>query len=107
MPNPDRFEIPGSLQIERSLRREGPSPVYVAWKPHTSQLFYDQKPLLKFCKWPASTQSGQALREWLNGFDDSPAQVAEKIQDRIEKEGWGPEAHLDDSDPNHQTKMVT
>ena len=32
-------------------------------------MFYDQKSLLTFCKWPASTTSGVALREWLAGFD--------------------------------------
>ena len=69
-------------------------------------MFYEQKPLLQFCKWPASTTSGQALREWLNGFDDSPAQAAEKIQDRIKIEGWGPES-FEGEEPNDQTKMVT
>ena len=67
---PDTFEIPGSLLVERSLRKDGPSPVYVAWVPHSSRLFYEIKPLLKFCRWPASTSSGVALREWLNSFDD-------------------------------------
>ena len=67
---PDIFEIPGSLHVERSLRREGPSPVYVAWTPNTSRMFYEKKPLLKFCRWPASTPSGTALREWLQTFDD-------------------------------------
>jgi hypothetical protein len=100
---PDRFEIPGSLLIERSLRREGPSPVYVAWKPHTSRLFYEKKPLLKFCKWPASTQSGVALREWLSQFDDVTVQEPESVAARIKAEGFGPEAH---DEPNSQTRTV-
>lgn len=100
---PDRFEIPGSLWIERSLRREGPSPVYVAWRPHTSRLFYDQKPLLKFCKWPASTQSGIALREWLSTFDDVTVQEPESVAARIKAEGFGPESH---EEPNSQTRTV-
>ena len=100
---PDRFEIPGSLFVERSLRREGPSPVYVAWIPHTSRLFYEKKPLLKFCKWPASTTSGVALREWLGTFDDVAAPEPESIAARIKEEGFGPEAH---EEPNSQTRTV-
>ena len=76
---PDQFEIPGSLWIERSRRKDGPSPVYVAWRPHTSQLFYEKKPLLKFCKWPASTQSGQDLRKWLDSFEDVMPAEAEPL----------------------------
>jgi len=101
---PDRFEIPGSLLIERSLRREGPSPVYVAWRPHTSRLFYEKKPLLKFCKWPASTQSGVALRDWLSQFDDVTVQEPESVAARIKAEGFGPESF---EEPNSQTRMIT
>lgn len=100
---PDRFEIPGSLWIERSLRREGPSPVFVAWKPHTSRLFYEKKPLLRFCQWPASTTSGVALREWLSGFDDVAIQEPEPIAARIKAEGFGPESH---EEPNSQTRTI-
>jgi len=101
---PDRFEIPGSLLIERSLRREGPSPVYVAWKPHTSRLFYEKKPLLKFCKWPASTASGVALREWLSSFDDVTVQEPESNESKIQADNWGPEGHAEE--PNDNTRTV-
>ena len=102
-----RFHVPGSVIVERSLRREGPSPVFVAWKPRTSRLFYERKSLLKFCAWPASTPTGQELRQWLDSFEEAEA-VPEIDLVRIEKEGFGPEAHgLDESDPNHNTKMVT
>ena len=100
---PDRFEIPGSLFVERSLRREGPSPVYVAWVPNTSRLFYDRKPLLKFCKWPTSTTSGVALREWLDSFNDVAIQEPEPIAARIKAEGFGPESF---DEPNSQTRTV-
>lgn len=103
---PAQFHVPNALFVERSLRREGPSPVYIAWKPHTSRLFYDRKNLLKFCAWPKSLPTGQALRDWLDSFDDQPSAPNEHNQDRITAEGFGPEAHLDESDPNHQTKTV-
>ena len=101
-----QFHVPNALFVERSLRKEGPSPVYVAWKPSTSRLFYDKKNLLKFCAWPKSLPTGQALRDWLDSFDDQLPAPNEQHQDRIVAEGFGPEAHLDESDPNHQTKTV-
>ena len=101
---PDRFEIPGSLWIERSLRREGPSPVFVAWKPHTSRLFYEKKPLLAFCKWPASTTSGVALREWLSSFTDVAIQEPELNGSKIQADNWGPEGHAEE--PNSQTRTI-
>jgi hypothetical protein len=32
-------------------------------------LFTDPKVLLKFVRWPKSTPTGQALREWLQAWD--------------------------------------
>ncbi len=103
---PAQFHVPNALFVERSLRKEGPSPVYVAWKPNTSRLFYDKTNLLKFCAWPKSLPTGQALRDWLDSFDDQLPAPNTHNHDRIVAEGFGPEAHLDESDPNHQTKTV-
>lgn len=103
---PAQFHVPNALFVERSLHKDGPSPVYVAWKPHTSRLFYDKKSLLKFCAWPKSLATGQALRDWLDSFDDQPSAPKTHNHDQIVAEGFGPEAHLDESDPNHQTKTV-
>ena len=101
---PARFYVPGSLMVERQLRREGPSPVFVAWKPHTSMLFTERKPLLKFCAWPASTETGKELREWLDSFPES-APAPEVDIARLKREGFGPEQH--DDDPTANTRMVT
>ena len=90
--------------VERQLRREGPSPVFVAWKPHTSMLFTERKPLLKFCAWPASTETGKELRAWLDSFTDN-AKAPEVDLVRLKKEGFGPEQH--DDDPTANTRMVT
>ena len=101
---PERFHIPGSLLVERQLRREGPSPVFIAWRPNTSMLFTERKPLLKFCAWPASTETGKELRTWLDSFPES-APAAELDLARLKQEGFGPEQHEDD--PTSQTRMVT
>ena len=70
---PEQFHVPNALFIERSLHKDGPSPLYVAWKPHTSRMFYNKTSLLKFCAWPKSLPTGQALRDWLDSFDDQPS----------------------------------
>lgn len=115
----DSFIRPG-LQIYRHRNREGIPITYTAWKPHTSRLFSDdeRKQMLKFIAWPASTPTGQEIREWLKSFDE-PEKPALELQQQLvpkpEKQevvitpgSWGPEAHADDDDdPTAQTKMVT
>ena len=96
-------------------QREGPSPIYVAWKPGTSQVFQDRKPLLKFAQWPASTPTGRRLRDWLDEIAKAPSQPSEGHTERIKAEGFGPEAHESDDtlinvlfegEPNDNTKTV-
>lgn len=101
----DQFFKPGSIFIERQVPREGPAPVYICWKPHTSQTFTDRKALLKFAAWPKSTPTGTELREWLASFDDVTVKQAKLDAARIKSEGFGPEAHAEE--PNDNTKMIT
>jgi hypothetical protein len=82
------FEVPGSLRVEYQEHKEGPSPVYVAWKPGTSQTFRERSPLLKFAQWPASTPTGRRLRDWLDELQKGPPEAPE-------------------ADPQANTKMVT
>ena len=103
---PQRFHVPGSVWVERQVRREGPSPVWVVWKPNTSRGFTDRKAALKFCAWPASTPTGQELRAWFKETDEPAGEAPGLDMERVAAEGFGPEAHLDESEPNHQTKMV-
>ena len=101
-----QFFKPGSLLIEYQEHREGPSPVFVAWKPNTAQTFVDRSSLLKFCAWPASTPTGKELREWIDSQLASAPVDAELDMARIKAEGWGPEAHAE-PDPTTNTKMIT
>ena len=101
-----QFLKPGSILIERQVPREGPSPVFTAWKPHTAQTFTDEKALLKFAAYPKSTPTGVDLREWLRSFDGVAIEKPELDVARIEAEGFGPEAH-DEPDPTTNTKMIT
>ena len=69
--------------------------------------FTDTKRLLAFIRWPKSTPTGTAIREWLASFDEKPEAPAPEtnLAERIKMEGFGPEAH--DEDPTANTKMVT
>ena len=78
----ERFTA-GQLWIEATKHREGPPLVYVCKSGNTSMLFTNPAALLKFVRWPKSTPTGQALREWLEHWD-------------------APEA-----EPQAETKMVT
>ncbi len=104
-----RFTAPG-LFIERQFDRwngEG----FIAWKPHVSQCFSDRKALLRFIAWPAKTPTGDAIREWLKSFVDHepPAddpQPKSSLSPELQATGFGPECHLDESDPQFQTRTI-
>ena len=106
MLKPKSFHIPGALLIEQHIVREGPSPYFVAWKPHTSRLFYDRREMMRWIKWPKGTPTREAIDAFLDGLEAPKAQPTFDLE-AIKREGFGPEAHaLDDSDPNNQTRTV-
>jgi len=109
-----RYLCSGAVFIKRQVDRwNGES--FIAWVPHISAGFTDRKALLRFISWPPKTPTGDAIREWLKGFDPvvdsepSPPdpQPALLLSDELLATGWGPEIHaLDESDPNHLTRTV-
>ena len=100
----DRFTA-GQLWIEATKHREGPPLVYVCKSGETSMLFTKPAALLKFVRWPKSTPTGQALREWLASFEQEPEAPSPELDTaKHNAEGSGPEAHSDDAIEN--TKMV-
>ena len=101
-----QFFKPGSLIIGYQEHREGPSPVFVCWRPGRSQTFTDRSAMLKFCAWPASTPTGRELRDWIDSqLANAPAEEQLDMT-KIKETGWGPEAHAE-AEPNDQTRMVT
>lgn len=103
----DLFTAPG-LRIERRWDKWNGAD-FVAWKPHVSQGFATRKELLKFVAWPAKTPTGDRIREWLDSFeqkqDQAPAPAA-ALSDELLATGFGPECHLDEADPNHNTRTI-
>lgn len=63
--------------------------------------------MMRWIKWPKGTPTRQLIDDWLDSFDETE-RPPELDMAAIEKQGFGPEAHpLDETDPNHETKMVT
>lgn len=104
----DQFEAPG-LKVTRTFDPWNGA-YYIAWKPDVSMWFQDRKPLLKFVAWPPKTPTGDRFREWLKSFEsDAPSKkvsMPERLSDEVLTTGFGPECHLDESDPNFQTRTV-
>lgn len=104
----DKYIIPGSLGIWRYKQREGPPVVYIVHMPHnfTTRPFTDKKEAIKFIKWPKSTSTGAAIREWFDQFDDENvvAKPADEFHQQIKAEGFGPEAF--EEEPNAKTRTV-
>jgi hypothetical protein len=88
---------------------------YVCWKPHVSVFCGNRRDLLRFMAWPTKTPTGDALRDWLTAIEEADAKRAQRhstpeqegLTPELLATGFGPEAHLDETDPNFQTKMVT
>lgn len=101
------FDVPNSLLVQRQRNKEGPPVTYIVWKPHCSVVLRTQKEVIKWVKWPVKTPTGDALREWLKGFDDETAVQTAIDRERVKAEGFGPEAHDGEEDPTANTKMIT
>lgn len=112
----DTFTAPGLLVVRQWDRWNGA--LFIAWKPNVSMAFRDRKLLLKFVAWPVKTPTGDRFREWLNSFEKQPdatepltsAPVVQGGEASLSQEllatGFGPECHLDETDPNYQTRTV-
>lgn len=103
----DTFTAGGLVVVRQWDRWNGA--LFIAWKPHVSMAFRERKALLKFVAWPAKTPTGDRFREWLAIFeqqDPEPAPMAAEMSPEVLVTGFGPECHLDESDPNFQTRTV-
>lgn len=100
----DRFTAQGLYILRQWDRWNGAS--FIAWKPHVSRCFKDRRSLLRFIAWPAKTPTGDRIREWLDSFDQAPEPAPQDTTAELLATGFGPECHLDETDPNHQTRTV-
>lgn len=103
MPRSETFTA-ASLRIEAQRQDNGWH--FYAWRPGTSQAFANSASLLRWAKWPAKTPTGDALRQWLAELDAITSPPPEPVPHAAAPGSFDPLAHLDDSDPNHQTRTV-
>ena len=89
---------------------------YCCWKPGTSVFCTNRSEVLRFMAWPAKTPTGDALRLWLTEIEEADAvrktasrepQPDLPLSDELLATGFGPEVHLDETDPNFQTRTIT
>jgi hypothetical protein len=103
----DRFTAPGLVVTRQWDRWDGA--LFIAWKPSVSMAFRERKALLKFVAWPAKTPTGDRLREWLASFEQQAPDLAPdatELSPEVLATGFGPECHLDETDPNYNTRTV-
>lgn len=81
---------------------------FICWRPDVSVFCRTRKEVLRFAKWPASTPTGQALREWLDELQVAAAPAAEGLTPELLATGFGPEAHGEESDqdPTANTRTI-
>ena len=107
----DRLAISRFQSVETYVDFDGR--VFIAYSSGVSALIRDKKELQKFLGLPLKTPSRESLDSWLvslDAIDDERQNRKQQKTTGLSKEvlttGFGPECHLDKSDPNHQTRTV-
>jgi len=94
-----------TLRIE--MQRQMGVPYFICWRPHSSVLRNTKQEVLKWASWPIKTETGDALREWLDTIipttpvTTAPAEVP--LPEELLATGFGPECHDDDPTANTRT----
>ncbi len=82
---------------------------FIAYAKHTSVFVRDHEELKQFLKLPAKTTSRASLDSWLaslSHWDNQKKEPVTPSKDELLATGFGPECHLDESDPNFNTKTI-
>ena len=85
--------------------------VYICKSGFTSKSFTDTKQLLAFIRWPKSTPTGAAIRDWLASFEQKAETPAPELDmAKVQREGFGPEVfgpdNIEEKEPTHNTKTI-
>lgn len=89
---------------------------YIAYTSGASVFLRCPKEVRKWLKLPVKIPSREAYDSWIASLEAADAERANRkdkakeggLSDELLATGFGPEVHaLDESDPNHQTKMIT
>ena len=111
----EKLHISHYQSVETGLDASGR--FYIAYSSPASLFFRDVKALRKWLKLPKGVASRDSFDSWIASLEAADQQrafnKAGAIQDtspslsqELLATGWGPEVHLDESDPTTNCKMV-
>ena len=82
---------------------------YIVYSNHASVLRRDPVEVRRFLKLPKGIPSREAFDSWIASLQAADEARAQKklAQQTDHTTGFGPECHLDESDPNYKTRTVT
>lgn len=104
----DRLHLSAHQFIETSRDYNGR--YWIVYSSGASVFIRDAKEVRRFLKVAKGLPMREALDSWLASLADMDAKRKQPEQQGISDEvlatGFGPECHLDESDPNHQTRTV-
>ena len=80
---------------------------WIAYSSGASVFVRSHVELRRFLKIPKSIPMRAALESWLENLRATDAERNEPSRDELIATGFGPECHLDESDPNYQTRAIT
>ena len=85
------FRRSDALWVQYRRPREGP-PSFLIWEPHKSYICLTAEDVIKQTKWNKGTETGAALRTWLEEVVESTPRDVENEPIRLGEEGFGPDA---------------
>lgn len=105
-----RLQLNPATSIETSLDTNGR--FWIAYSGGASVFIRDTKELRRFLKLPKGIPSRERFDEWLSEIEASDTARKERrdakegLSEEVLATGFGPECHLDESDPNFATRTV-
>jgi hypothetical protein len=105
-----RLQLSAHTSLETSLDTNGR--FWIAYSSGASVFIRDVKELRRFLKIPKGIQLRERLDAWLDELAAADTarrerkEAKEGLSEEVLATGFGPECHLDESDPNFATRTV-
>ena len=107
----ERLHLQSGMTVETGKDSNGR--FYIAHARGASMFLRDSKEVRQFLRLAAKTQSRESLDSWFASLglaDRESTPAAKGTEPTLSAEHWrtgfGPECHLDEQDPNYQTRTV-
>ena len=107
----ERLHLQGDITVETGKDTNGR--FFIAYANGASVFLREPEEVRQFLNLVAKTRSRDALDSWFaslslgdQGHNPIPTGMEQGLSERAIATGFGPECHLDESDPNYQTRTV-